>query len=124
METTSTREEPLGERTIQALEEEIAELAAHIHAATCRLLLLIYEFDRNCGWQGWKSCAQWLSWRTGFGLESAREKVRGERAGLRRPPRELPKRILQFLRRCRAAPSPSAAPTLSCFSPTPHSPGR
>jgi hypothetical protein len=76
METTSTREKPLDERTIRALEAELAELAAHIDAATCRLLQLIYEFDRNYGWQGWKSCAQWLSWRRGFGLESARGKIR------------------------------------------------
>ena len=68
------------ERYIVAMEEEIAELAAHIHAATCRLLELILEFDRQNGWQGWKSCAHWLSWRTGIGPEAAREKVRVARA--------------------------------------------
>jgi hypothetical protein len=35
------------------LEEEIGELAAHIHAATCRWLLLVAEFDRREGWANW-----------------------------------------------------------------------
>jgi hypothetical protein len=76
---SAVRDTP-GERTMQALEAEIAELAAHIHAATCRLLQLIHEFDRNRGWEGWKTCAQWLSWRTGIGLDAAREKLRVARA--------------------------------------------
>jgi hypothetical protein len=50
---------------IDALADDIAETAAHIDAATHRLLTLIREFDRARGWdhQGALSCAHWLSWR-------------------------------------------------------------
>jgi hypothetical protein len=65
---------------VQAIGDRIAILAAHIHAATYRLLVLLREFDDRRGWDGWKSCAQWLSWRTGVGLDAAREKVRVARA--------------------------------------------
>ena len=63
------------------LGDEIAELAAHIHAATYRLLVLIREFDQRGGWYtGFKTCAHWLSWRTGIAMGPAREKVRVARA--------------------------------------------
>ena len=66
---------------IEALGEQIAELAAHIHAATYRLMCLIREFDKRAGWQvGFRSCAHWLSWRVGYDLTTAREKVRTARA--------------------------------------------
>jgi hypothetical protein len=63
---------------VERLEEEIGELAAHIHAATCRWLLLVAEFDRREGWLEWgaKSCGQWLSWRCGVAPRAAREQVR------------------------------------------------
>jgi hypothetical protein len=59
---------------LEELEEEITTLAAHIHAATHRLLSLIAEFDRRRGWElgGHRSCA--------YGRERAR---RGH--GLPRP---------------------------------------
>ena len=68
--------------TVEALEEEIAVLAAHIHAGTHRLLTLIAEFDRLRGWEigGHRSCAHWLSFRTGIDLGACREKVRAARA--------------------------------------------
>ena len=64
------------------LGDEIAELSAHLDAATHRLLELIRRFDAGSGWHthGCLSCAQWLSWRIGFGLCAAREKVRVARA--------------------------------------------
>ena len=64
------------------LGDEIATLAAHLHAATYRLLTLIAEFDRLRGWEpeGHRSCAHWLAFRTGIGLGAAREKVRAARA--------------------------------------------
>ena len=63
------------------LGDEIAELAAHIDAATYRLLVLIREFDQRGGWEtGFKTCAHWLSWRTGIAHGPAREKVRVARA--------------------------------------------
>ena len=62
----------------QLLIEQITELAAHIHAATYRLLVLIRELDRRRIWanHGCNSCAHWLSWQCGIGLNAGREKVR------------------------------------------------
>ena len=66
---------------LEELEEEITTLAAHIHAATHRLLILIADFDRRRGWElgGHRTCAHWLSFRTGIDLGAAREKVRTAR---------------------------------------------
>jgi hypothetical protein len=61
----------------EALGEQIAALAARLHAATYELLVLLREFDDRCGWNnGFLSCAHWLHWRTGIDLGAAREKVR------------------------------------------------
>jgi uncharacterized protein DUF222 len=61
--------------------DEIAELSAHLEAATARLLDLIREFDARGGWNtGFRSCAAWLSWRVGLDLGAARERVRVARA--------------------------------------------
>ena len=48
-------------RRLGEIEDEITELAAHIHAATFRLLELIREFDEREGWggPGLRSCAHW-----------------------------------------------------------------
>ena len=64
------------------LGDEIAELAAHLDAATHRMLTLIRRFDDARGWaaQGALSCAHWLSWRIGLDLGAAREHVRVARA--------------------------------------------
>jgi hypothetical protein len=72
---------------LDALEEEIVALSAHIHAATHRLLTLIAEYDRLLGWElaGHRSCAHWLAYRTGLDLGTAREKVRAARALERLP---------------------------------------
>ena len=49
---------------LDRLGDEIAELSAHLDAATARLLELIREFDARGGWNtGFPSCAHWLSWR-------------------------------------------------------------
>ncbi|MGH7477919.1 MAG: DUF222 domain-containing protein, partial [Longimicrobiales bacterium] len=72
--------------SLERLGDEIAELAAHLHAATYRLLVRLAEFDRRDGWgRGFRSCAHWLSWRTGIALGAAREKVRVARALERLP---------------------------------------
>lgn len=65
-------------RRIDELETEIAELAGHLAAATCRWLVLVAEFDERRGWADWgvKSCAEWLSWRCSIGRVAAREHVR------------------------------------------------
>ena len=60
------------------LADEITELASHIHAATCRWLGLVAEFERRQGWGEWgcRSCAHWLSWRCSISPAAAREHVR------------------------------------------------
>jgi hypothetical protein len=71
--------EPIAE--MDRLGDEIAELSAHLEAATGRLLDLIREFDARGGWNsGFRSCAHWLSWRVGMDLGAARERVRVARA--------------------------------------------
>jgi hypothetical protein len=66
---------------LRRLSDEIAELSAHLDAASARLLDLIRRFDAERGWNtGFRSCAEWLSWRTGLDLGAAREKVRVARA--------------------------------------------
>jgi hypothetical protein len=65
---------------LERLGNEIAELSAHLDAATARLLDLIREFDARGGWEGARSCADWLSWRVGLDLGAARERVRVARA--------------------------------------------
>ena len=68
--------EPVAAST-DALGEQIAALAARLHAATYELLVLLREFDARTGWNnGFLSCAHWLHWRTGIDLGAAREKVR------------------------------------------------
>ena len=66
---------------LDRLGDEIAELAAHLDAATARLLDLIREFDARGGWNtGFLSCAGWLTWRVGLDPGAARERVRVARA--------------------------------------------
>jgi len=66
---------------LDRLGDEIAELSAHLEAATARLLDLIREFDAREGWNtGFRSCAAWLSWRVGYAPGAAREHVRVARA--------------------------------------------
>jgi hypothetical protein len=67
---------------LQDLGDEIATLAAQVHAATHRMLTLIAAFDRQGGWRagGHRSCAHWLAFRTGIDMGAAREKVRAAKA--------------------------------------------
>ncbi|HSL50146.1 MAG TPA: hypothetical protein VK878_13855 [Candidatus Deferrimicrobiaceae bacterium] len=56
--------QPTSPRTaeLDRLGDEIAELSAHLDAATARLLALIREFDARGGWNtGFRSCAHWLA---------------------------------------------------------------
>lgn len=49
---------------LDRLGDEIAELSAHLEAATARLLDRIREFDAGQGWNnGFRSCAEWLRYR-------------------------------------------------------------
>jgi Domain of unknown function (DUF222) len=62
---------------LDRLGDEIAELSAHLDAATARLLDLIREFDARGGWNtGFRSCPAWLAWRVGLEPGAAREWVR------------------------------------------------
>ena len=61
---------------LNLLGNRIAELSARIQAATYELLCYLREFDRHHGWEGFRSCAHWLNWRTGLELGAAREKLR------------------------------------------------
>jgi len=69
-ESTYTAAEQLG--------AEITELCSYIYAAESRLLTLIREFDEKEYWaeQGLCSCAHWLNFKCGIGMNAAREKVR------------------------------------------------
>jgi len=62
----------------EALGDEITELFGFITAATYELLVLIREFDQQKLWEldGVCSCAHWLNWKCGIGMNAAREKVR------------------------------------------------
>jgi hypothetical protein len=74
-------------RNLEALEQKITELWGHINAATCRLLTLVAEFDREKAFErhGLANTAQWLNWQCGIGPVAAREKVRVARALERLP---------------------------------------
>jgi len=69
-ESTSSDAEQLG--------AEISELCSYIYAAESRLLTLIHEFDQKEYWAklGLCSCAHWLNFKCGIGMNAAREKVR------------------------------------------------
>ena len=69
------------EAEITRLGDAITELAAHLDAATARLLDLIREFDEHKGWSnGYSSCAAWLTHRAGLRPSGARARVRVARA--------------------------------------------
>jgi hypothetical protein len=59
--------------------DEITELCGYIYAATYQLLVKIREFDQNQLWAGAGvcSCAHWLNFRCGIGMNAAREPREG-----------------------------------------------
>ena len=69
----------LGELTVQQLQDEVAMLAAHIYAGTCRWLELVGELDRRgvgTSWvaaralSGWPGVAHCSGARRGSACES------------------------------------------------------
>ena len=60
------------------LEEQLCTWAGRLPAATAEFLRLLSEFDEREAWvgAGVRSCAHWLSWRCGMGLQAARDHVR------------------------------------------------
>jgi hypothetical protein len=74
------------EREMRKLRDEIAELGAHIAAATARWLRLLGRLDAADGWEeGYKTLAHWLSWRCGMSVATARDHVRVAQALRTRP---------------------------------------
>lgn len=66
----------------EALANEITELCSYLYAAEYQLLVKIREFDENGYWggPGLMSCAHWLNFKCGMGMNAARERVRVARA--------------------------------------------
>ena len=62
----------------EKLGDEITELCGYLYAATHHLLALIREFDEQQYWAelGFQSCAHWLNFNCGYGMNSARERIR------------------------------------------------
>jgi hypothetical protein len=80
MKATKTVREPRSrELALDALEDELAELSAHINAATARWLDELGEFERRGG-ASFDGCERWLAWRCGVSPAEAREYVRVARA--------------------------------------------
>jgi hypothetical protein len=68
----------LASLSLHELEDELATLASHLYAGTCRWLELLGELDRRGDWtdSGCGSCAEWLAWRCALLPRAAREHVR------------------------------------------------
>jgi hypothetical protein len=82
MPQASATAESMSNKELEALGDEIATFAARVDVATHALLERLRRFDEHEGWAkaDFVTCAHWLSWRTGIGLNAAREKVRVARA--------------------------------------------
>ncbi|MBV9524180.1 MAG: DUF222 domain-containing protein, partial [Candidatus Dormibacteraeota bacterium] len=63
---------------MSALEEDVAQLAANLHAATCLLARKCAELDDSGDWRGvgLASCAHWLAINAGYDLWTAAELLR------------------------------------------------
>src|SRR5262245_7583514 len=65
-------------RSIDELDAAIGRFVRQMNSDCYQMLVLAREFDDRFGWQKWsfKSCAEWLAWRSEISLSAAREKVR------------------------------------------------
>ena len=65
-------------KPLEQLEDDIISLSQHINASEYQFLELIREFDIRQGWKSWlfNSSAEWLNFKCGMSLGTAREKVR------------------------------------------------
>jgi Domain of unknown function (DUF222)/HNH endonuclease len=72
----------LSRRSVDELDAAIRRLVRQQNAECYRLLVLVREFDDRFGFAKWsfKTCAEWLAWRSGISLSAAREKVRTAQA--------------------------------------------
>ncbi len=68
--------------SVRELQDELAALASHLYAGTCRFLELVGELDQRGDWDeyGGGSCADWLAWRCALLPRTAREHVRVARS--------------------------------------------
>ncbi len=80
--TALTPPEPGFHERAEALGNEITELCSYLYAGEYQLLMKIREFDENGYWggPGLVSCAHWLNFKCGIGMNAARERVRVARA--------------------------------------------
>jgi len=64
--------------SIDELDAAIGRLVRQMSSECYRMLVLVREFDDRFGWRKWsfKSCAEWLAYRSEISLSAAREKVR------------------------------------------------
>jgi hypothetical protein len=69
-------------RSVNELDLAIGRLVKQMNADSYRMLVLVREFDDRFGWKKWrfKTCAEWLAWRSSISLSAAREKVRTAQA--------------------------------------------
>jgi hypothetical protein len=70
------------ELSVDEIDSAIGRLVRQMNAECYRMLLLVREFDDRFGYAKWsfKTCAEWLAWRSGISLSAAREKVRTAQA--------------------------------------------
>ncbi len=64
--------------SVDEIDTAIWRLVRQLNAECYRMLVLVREFDDRFGYTKWsfKTCAEWLAWRSGISLSAAREKVR------------------------------------------------
>ena len=74
-------------RSIDEIDAAIGRLVRHMNTECYQMLVLVRELDDRFGWKQWgyKTCAEWLAWRSEISLSAAREKMRTAHA-LRRLP--------------------------------------
>jgi hypothetical protein len=72
----------LAHRSVDELDAAIGRLVRRQATECYRLLVLVREFDDRFGFAKWsfKTCAEWLAWRSGISLSAAREQVRTAQA--------------------------------------------
>ena len=77
-ESSSRASSRLKFKPLEQLEDDIISLSQHINASEYQFLELIREFDIRQGWKSWlcNNSAEWLNFKCGMSLGTAREKVR------------------------------------------------
>jgi hypothetical protein len=76
--TSASSSSPISRRSLDQLEGEIINLSQQLNVTEYEFLELIREFDIRQGWKAWlfNNCAEWLNFKCGMSLGTAREKVR------------------------------------------------